>query len=64
MTPKRNRKVQPDRTGLSHHVTLAPHVDQTLFDLARKEGRSLSDLVREAVAMLLNERQRRQRMAE
>lgn len=62
--PKRNRKAQLHRIGLSHHVTLAPQVDKELFYLAEREGRSLSDLVREAIVLLLDNRRQRQGLAE
>lgn len=55
----RKRKVELDRIGLSHHIYLAPEIDKQLFDLVRMEGRSLSDLIREAIVMLLDNRQSR-----
>jgi hypothetical protein len=50
------RKIKPERIGKHHHIILALDIDRKLWNLQFVEGRSFSDLIREAVVMLIDER--------
>jgi len=57
---KTDRTANGKRETIDHHISFMPDIDKRLFDLSRKEGRSLSDLIREAVILLLDDREERE----